>query len=80
VLPGRNEPLLAAHHVTDAHQMVVDHVRHVVGGKVVGLDQHKVALVTGVVGDASKDHIVETGGGFLDKVRCSDSFFKFCLF
>jgi len=40
VLGRRVDPLLAAQHMRDAHQVVIDHVGEVVGRHAVGLQQH----------------------------------------
>ena len=42
VLRSRRKILVAAHHMGDSHQMVIDHVGEVVGRKAVGLDQDHV--------------------------------------
>ena len=40
VLRNRGEPFLAARHMGDLHQVVVHHIRHMVGRHAVGLQQH----------------------------------------
>ncbi len=59
VLRGGGQILVAAHHVGDAHQVVVDHVGEVVGGQAVRLDQHVVVQRVAVHLHVAVDHVVE---------------------
>ena len=48
VLGGGRDPLLAANDVADLHEVIVDHVGQVIGGKSVGLDEDLVVDLVGV--------------------------------
>ena len=59
VLGHRREPLLAADDVRDAHRVVVDHVREVVGGHAVALDEHLVVHLGRVEAHVAADGVLE---------------------
>ena len=44
--PTGGYPLGAAEHVSDIHEVVVDHIGQVVGGKCVGLDYDEIPCDT----------------------------------
>ena len=57
---SRREPFLAADHMTHLHQMVVDNIGEMVGGKVVGtFIKHLVVENVGVDGDFAADKVVD---------------------
>lgn len=60
MLGRRYLPLYAAQHMTDAHQMVINHMRKMVRRIAVRLDNHRVPLDLGhIIGHPSKNHILE---------------------
>jgi len=61
VLWSRQQPLLTAQHMTDPHQMVVNHMRKVVRRKSVGLEYDEVALVpAGIATVHAHGHVCES--------------------
>ena len=66
VLGSGGEILAAAHHVGDAHQMVIDHVGEVVGGQTVALEQDLIVQRAVVHSDVAEDGIVESGAALGD--------------
>ncbi|MDZ7726993.1 MAG: hypothetical protein U5Q44_01670 [Dehalococcoidia bacterium] len=70
VLRDAGEPLFAAEHVADLHQMVVVRRGQVIGGEAVRLERNEVVLETVLEGDLAADGIVERGVallGFISK-------------
>ncbi len=65
VLGERTEPLLAADHHVDVHQMVIHHVRQVVGGKAVALQEHLVVHGVPLELDVSAYLVLEGDGPFV---------------
>ncbi len=59
VLGRGRDPLLAADDVGDAHEVIVDHVRQVVGRKPIGFDQHLIVDLGIGDGDGSAQAVVE---------------------
>ena len=59
VLRGTRKILAAADNVRDAHEMVVHHVRKVVGRKSVALDQHLIVKIGVRRGDVAEDLVME---------------------
>ena len=56
------QPVVAAHHMTDTHVVVVDNVGQVVGGKAVGAQHHEVVDQPVFERDLAVDHVLERGG------------------
>jgi hypothetical protein len=57
VLGDRAQPLLSPDHVAYPHEAVVDHVRQVVGGKAVGLEDHLIVDGGPVLPDLAAEEI-----------------------
>ncbi len=57
VLRQRRQPLLGAYHVADPHQVVVDHVRQVIGGEAVALQQDLVVHLGVVEAELSAQQV-----------------------
>ena len=61
VLRRGGEILRTAHHVRDAHEVVVNDVGKVVGRQTVALDEHLIVQRIVVDGDVAEDLVVEGG-------------------
>ncbi len=64
VLGHRCQPLFAARHMGDLHQMVVDDICHVIGRHAVGLDQHLHVDRFPRDRDIAIDAVMEIAGAF----------------
>ena len=62
VFRRRGQILISTDYVGDSHQMVVYHIRKVVGGISVGLDQDHVVQLRIVYGDIAVNIVMEGGG------------------
>ena len=56
----------------DAHEVVVHHVREVVGGQAVALDEHLVVQALVLHGDIAVDLVVEGGGSLVGDALADD--------
>ena len=72
VLGRGGEVLAAAHHMGDAHEMVVDDVGEVVGGQAVALQQYLVVQGAVLHGDVAEHGVVEGGGALLGDALADD--------
>ena len=64
VLRGRGDPLFGADDIGDEHEVVVDDVGEMVGGKAVGLHQDLVVDIGVLERDVAAEFVAESGRTF----------------
>ncbi|MPM21851.1 hypothetical protein SDC9_68301 [bioreactor metagenome] len=62
IFRGGGKIFAAPHHVGDSHQVIVHHVRKIIGGKAVRLDKHLIVQLIVFHGDVSENGVSEGCG------------------